>query len=361
MPRGQMPSLGPEPKKNPMPKVLAIAILVGALVGGIYWVRKTPSASSGDASPTAPTTELAQTAEVDAGAAATAAPVAEAPKGPSREEQLAKSGLKTAQATIRGPLETAIVDAVGPQVGPALTQVVTRSLVWWVSVPGDLLRGDTLDIVYEERVNQEPLVHAVRFHSTKHGKTFKAFLYKASSESYPRFYEESGAELEERLTQSPIADYEQITSLLRDGRRHKGVDFKAPEGTPVMATFDGTITRRNWSFRGNGNSIEVTERGGRRKALYLHLEELPSNIRVGMRVARGEVIAKSGNTGRSFAPHLHYQLMGAGGSKVLDPFVEHGTFRKSLPETERAAFEAARQRLEALLPPRAEPAVAQTP
>ena len=49
--------------------------------------------------------------------------------------------------------------------GTALTQVVTRSLVWWVAVPQDLLKGDSIDVVYETRADQEPLVHAVRFTS----------------------------------------------------------------------------------------------------------------------------------------------------------------------------------------------------
>ena len=52
----------------------------------------------------------------------------------------------------------------------------------------------------------------------------------------------------------PLDSWEQITSLLKDGRQHKGVDFKTPVGTPVKATFDGTITRKNWSSAATGNS-----------------------------------------------------------------------------------------------------------
>jgi murein DD-endopeptidase len=61
-------------------------------------------------------------------------------------------------------------------------------------------------------------------------------------------------------------------------------------------------------------------------------------VSVGGRVNKGQVIARSGNTGRSFAPHLHYQLMQ--GSTVVDPFKSHRTERAQLPADERAAFEA---------------------
>jgi murein DD-endopeptidase len=335
-----LPTLGQQPRKSPLPKVIAVAVVVGVLAGGAYTWRQSSVRKA----------EQAQQAAVQAAADAAerARLEAEQNRPATPVEQLQKSGLKVLSATINGPLETAIVGAVGPQVGAALTQVVTRSLVWWVDVPGDLRRGDRLEALYEERAGQEPLVHAVRFESQKSGKTFKAFLFKSDAEKYPRFFEPAGEELEQRLQDSPIDDYEQVTSLLRDGRRHKGVDFKAPEGTPVRAPFDGVITRRNWNFRGNGNSLELREASGRRTALFLHLSELPSQIQPNTRVKKGQEIAKSGNTGRSFAPHLHYQLM-ASETKVLDPFVEHPTYRRKLPEAERSRFDETVQRFETLL------------
>jgi murein DD-endopeptidase MepM/ murein hydrolase activator NlpD len=176
----------------------------------------------------------------------------------------------------------------------------------------------------------------------------EAYRYQPKSSAFARFFQPDGTELEERLLDSPLDSYEQITSLLRDGRRHKGVDFKTPAGTPVRATFDGTITRKNWNFRGNGNSLEIEEAGGQhRTALYLHLSELPKSVQPGQRVKKGEVIAQSGNSGHSFAPHLHYQLMR--GDQVLDPFDSHRTTRAALPTAERPLFEAAMNGLRARL------------
>ena len=68
----------------------------------------------------------------------------------------------------------------------------------------------------------------------------------------------------------------------------------------------------------------------------------------GRAVRKGEQIAVSGNSGHSFAPHLHYQIEAPGG-RVLDPFTVHRTRREALPPADLPAFEAERARLDALL------------
>jgi murein DD-endopeptidase MepM/ murein hydrolase activator NlpD len=351
----EMPTLGAQPKQSPLIPVAITAVVVGCLTGGLFWLRSTPSEAATVTPPPAPAADVAA-GPVDPNAAPAAAPVAAvapttAPSAaPTPAPVVAdKSGLRGFSVGINGPLESAIVSSEGKDVGTALTQVVNRSLVWWLRVPQDLVKGDTLSVVYETRDGQEPLVHAVRFTSRKLGRTFETYRFKPTSEQFARYYQADGSELEERLVDSPIESWEQVTSLLRDGRKHKGVDFKAPVGTSVKATFDGVIARKNWNFRGNGNSIELKEVGGQgRSALYLHLSELPKSLSVGQRLKKGEVFAKSGNTGHSFAPHLHYQLMN--GEKVIDPFDSHKTTRISLPGTERAAFDKRKAELEALLP-----------
>ena len=354
---GPMPTLGPQPKKGPLVPIAITAIVVGALSGGIFWIRQ-PT----DATPPAPVAEpVAEAVPANAPsdpaavpAVATAQPATALPQNPSTPVVPAtdKPGQRAFTVTINGPLESAIVASEGKDVGTALTQVVNRSLVWWVRVPNDLVKGDTLSVLYETRDGQEPLVHAVRFDSRKMGRTFEAFRFQPAGSQFARYYQADGSELEERLVDSPLDTWEQVTSLLRDGRKHKGVDFKAPVGTPVKATFDGEIVRRNWNFRGNGNSLEIHEAGGKgRNALYLHLSEVPKEMQAGVRVKRGQVIAQSGNTGHSFAPHLHYQLMQ--GDKVIDPFDSQKTTRVSLSGEQKAAFDKKRSELEKLLPPAA--------
>lgn len=95
---------------------------------------------------------------------------------------------------------------------------------------------------------------------------------------------------------------------------HQGVDFTVSEGSPVFVTADGTvkdITTRNSS---SGNSI-VIDHGNGYQTIYNHLEKI--NVSKGQRVKRGDIIALSGNTGLSLAPHLHYEIR-HGGMRV-DP------------------------------------------
>jgi len=274
-----------------------------------------------------------------------AAPPKPAPS--AADEALQKSGMKRLRVEVNGPLETAVVQVVGPELGPRLVQVLVRSLVLWLSVPQDLRKGDLLEALYEERAGEDPIIHAVRYRSGKNNRTYRAYLYKAPGSEWPRFYTPDGAELELRLAHAPLDEYEQVTSLLRDGRGHKGVDFKTPVGTPVKAPFEATVVKKNWNWKGNGNSIELHESGGKGwTVMFLHLSE-PPTLSAGAHVSRGEVVGKSGNTGHSFAPHLHYQLMS--GTKILDPFAVQETHRKKLPESAREGFTDEQTRLDKLL------------
>jgi murein DD-endopeptidase MepM/ murein hydrolase activator NlpD len=311
-------------------------VVAVALAGGLFLWRRHARTATPTPPPTPPPV-----------AAAAPTPPPAPPKPPSADDVLEKAGLKRLSATIDGPLETAVVSSVGRELGPPLTQMIVRALVWWVEVPADLRKGDTVDVLYQG--GEEPSLLAVRFHSGKAGKTFRAYRYKPEGAQFARWYQPDGAELELRLKDAPIDEYDQVTSLLRDGRGHKGVDFKTPVGTPVKATFDGTIERRTWSFKNNGNSLEVRESDApHRSALYLHLSELPKEAVIGAKVEKGHVIAASGNTGHSFAPHLHYQLMSSSGL-VLDPFAAQPTERRTLPATEQTAFTAEVQRLDGML------------
>ena len=228
-----------------------------------------------------------------------------------------------------------MVAVAGAEEGPRLAQVVKRVLVWWIDVRRDFRKGDTIELVYEPIPGEEPDVHAIWFESQKLGGTRTAIRFKASGAKFARWYDGDGTEVAESLVNPPIADYEQITSLLRDGRRHRGVDFKAPVGTPIIAPFDGVITRRNWSRRRNGNCLEMRSKSGL-TVFFLHLDRIPDRIRPGLRVRVGDRLADSGNTGRSTAPHLHYQLERSG--KVVDPFRVHKTRQGRLsPEDHQAA------------------------
>lgn len=93
---------------------------------------------------------------------------------------------------------------------------------------------------------------------------------------------------------------------------HYGMDFTAPTGTPVYATGDGVVLKADNSLTGYGNHIEINHGYGY-VTLYAHLSKY--NTRPGQKVNRGDIIGYVGSTGRSEAPHLHYEVM-KNGEKV---------------------------------------------
>jgi murein DD-endopeptidase MepM/ murein hydrolase activator NlpD len=95
---------------------------------------------------------------------------------------------------------------------------------------------------------------------------------------------------------------------------HKGMDFSAKQGTPIYATGDGVVKAADASLSGYGNHIEITHGYGY-LTLYAHLSKY--NVRAGQKVKRGDVIGYVGSTGRSEAPHLHYEVHKNG--EVVNP------------------------------------------
>ena len=86
---------------------------------------------------------------------------------------------------------------------------------------------------------------------------------------------------------------------------HYGVDFSAPKGTPIYATGNGTVSKTKRSRRGFGNHI-VIDHGYGYQSLYAHM--IKYTVRKGQKVKRGDIIGYVGSTGKSTAPHLHYEV-----------------------------------------------------
>ena len=87
---------------------------------------------------------------------------------------------------------------------------------------------------------------------------------------------------------------------------HYGMDFTAPTGTEIYATGNGVVIEAKWNRGGYGNRI-IIDHGFGYQTLYAHLVKY--NVYVGKRVKRGEVIGYVGSTGKSTAPHLHYEVI----------------------------------------------------
>ena len=96
-----------------------------------------------------------------------------------------------------------------------------------------------------------------------------------------------------------------IHPIYKIRKMHTGIDFSAPVGTPVFATGAGSVEMAVRSGRGMGNRIMI-DHGYGYKTLYAYMDDI--HVRPGMKVKRGEVIGRVGDTGLSVAPHLHYEV-----------------------------------------------------
>ncbi|MFQ5671925.1 MAG: M23 family metallopeptidase [Nitrospinales bacterium] len=228
-----------------------------------------------------------------------------------------------------------------------LSAYVGRLLTWFIDLNKQMRKGDSLSLVYEE-TDDEMLFHILKlkYQSAYFKKTFEANFYKYPGARYGSFFDADGQEIAARIVdkETPIKNYVEITSLPGDYRKgrfrgHSGTDFKAPVGTPVYATFDGRVTRRNWNVRANGYSLEIDHPGAGVKTRYLHLSK--TLVKREEFVKQGRKIAESGNSGRSFAPHLHYEILVRGAKPVvLNPFKskKHKTYHRRVPPQNKEEF-----------------------
>ena len=90
-------------------------------------------------------------------------------------------------------------------------------------------------------------------------------------------------------------------------KMHRGTDFAAPTGTPIMASGDGVIVRARWCG-GGGNCIKI-KHNSVYSTVYAHMSKFAKGIKNGVRVKQGRIIGYVGSTGKSTGPHLHYEVI----------------------------------------------------
>ena len=235
-------------------------------------------------------------------------------------------------ARIQGSIPQTMATAAEPY-GDEVSATMSRVLVWDLDLRRDLYADDKVEVMWSMGSSDKVIIEGVRYHAQKHGKTIAGYRFQATGDDYPSYWSADGTEVPHRLKKSPLREYEQVTSLLKDRPTHHGMDFKVAVGTEIASPFDGVVTRANWNWKANGNCVEIQHADGV-LAKYLHLSK--NNVKAGDRVKAGDIIALTGNTGRSTGPHLHYQLNK--GSKVIDPIDYHGTERRTLASEDRARF-----------------------
>ena len=96
-----------------------------------------------------------------------------------------------------------------------------------------------------------------------------------------------------------------IDPIYKINKFHAGVDFSAPRGTPIYSSGSGNVIRTSKASRGYGNTITI-DHGFGYQTFYAHIQDI--KVKIGEEVKRGQLIGTVGNTGKSTAPHLHYEV-----------------------------------------------------
>jgi len=320
-------------------KTLGVLLCLSVLLN-LYLLLFGGDGGDDDADPEAAETDaVAEEGETPAASAAEDAAVPADPAG----ELAPPAGtggfeqLELLDLDVSGSLSALFDKAVAGRRSVWLTARTSRILMWCIDLHKDMRAGDRLQILYQPEGTEEVTIAAMRYESSKMDRVYRAYHFKPAGEEWASWWDESGREVPARLENSPIRHYEEITAVLGDGRDHRGYDFKAPVGTPVVAVKDASVLRTTWNFKYNGNSLELRYSDGT-IARYLHLEELSPGIQEGVSVKAGQQVATSGNTGRTNAPHLHYEVEQAG--RVVDPVDYHGETHRTLDGDDLAAFQA---------------------
>lgn len=252
---------------------------------------------------------------------------------------------ESASVSISGSIEASLVRTL-PDAGRALAAQVARLLRWRGDVVRNIQPNDQLTVVY--RSGARPQLLAMDYDGLQ--IELRAYRFRGDDD-VARFYDETGQLVEPWMRKLPTPEYQQITETVQFGRgkrQHHGLDLKAAAGAPIILPYAGRVSRVNWRTRWNGRCVEIIYDDGH-VARFLHLGEVADAVAPGQKLPAGTPIGTVGNTGRSSAPHLHYEVRGKNGQKTLDPLEYHGTQIRSLGPGPRQAFSAVRDDYDALL------------
>lgn len=239
------------------------------------------------------------------------------------EEQLE---LKQIQAVAQGRIESSLYEAAVQSGLPVsvLMQMI-RAYSFDVDFQRDIHPGDAFGVLFERQADLEgvpvregPVLYA-SLETT--GRSMRIYRYTAL-DGETDFFNDRGQSVRKTLMRTPI-DGARLSSgfgmrrhpILGYSRMHRGLDFAAPTGTPIMAAGGGVVL----SAGRNGNyGISVALRHPNEyRTLYAHMSRIAKGIKPGARVKQGAVIGYVGSTGMSTGPHLHYEVTHRG--KQMNP------------------------------------------
>src|SRR5210317_2081529 len=243
--------------------------------------------------------------------------------------------------------------AIDLKVQPNIIIEFARIYGFQVDFQRDIRKNDNFQIMYEVFEDDDGKIFEtgnIIFADLKLSGKNNALYYfeKKGSEGH---YDENGKSVEKALMKTPIngAKLSSAFGMRKhpiDGfnKMHRGTDFAAPMGTPIMASGSGVVTRARWCG-GGGNCVKI-KHNSTYETIYAHMKNFARGIKEGIRVKQGQIIGYVGSTGKSTGPHLHYEVV-VNGKKVNSQKLKLPS-GKTLKGKEREIFEVEKIKLDVL-------------
>ena len=250
-------------------------------------------------------------------------------------------------------LQSLYKTATDLDIQPNIVIEFARIYGFQVDFQRDIRKNDSFQIMYEIFEDDNGKVFEtgnILFADLKLSGINNSLYYfnKKGSEGH---YDENGKSVKKALMKTPINGARLSSSYgMRkhpiDGynKMHRGTDFAAPMGTPIMASGDGVVTRARWCG-GGGNCVKI-KHNKTYQTIYAHMKNFARGIREGVRVKQGQIIGYVGSTGKSTGPHLHYEVI-ENGKKINSQKLKLPS-GKILKEKDRQIFEVNKIKLDVL-------------
>ena len=249
---------------------------------------------------------------------------------------------------IKSNLYSAAIEA---GIEPNIIVEFARIYGFEVDFQRDIRKGDWFEILYERFEDDNnivkdtgKIVYASMF---VNGENINLYNFKDKEDI--GFYDIKGKSIVKSLMKTPINGARLSSSfgmrkhpILGYNKMHKGTDFAAPSGTPIMASGAGKVTRARWCG-GGGNCVKI-KHNSTYQTVYAHMKSFAKGIKEGRRVKQGQIIGYVGSTGLSTGPHLHYEVI-VNGKKVNSQRLKLPS-GKILKGKDREEFELARIKID---------------
>ena len=250
-------------------------------------------------------------------------------------------------------LQSLYKTAIDLNVQPNIIIEFARIYGFQVDFQRDIRKNDNFQIMYEVFEDDNGKVFEtgnIIFADLKLSGVNNSLYYfdKKGNEGH---YDQNGKSVEKALMKTPIngARLSSAFGMRKhpiDGynKMHRGTDFAAPMGTPIMASGSGVVTRARWCG-GGGNCVKI-KHNSTYETIYAHMKNFARGIKEGVRVKQGQIIGYVGSTGKSTGPHLHYEVI-ENGKKINSQKLKLPS-GKILKSKNRELFEVTRIKLDVL-------------